>query len=566
MKNLIDHLQRIDGKSYKAYKDIRGSYDFENYTLSIDYVQGDPFASPSRIRAIIPRNKAKVKTEWFDGDQRRIRLEDFIARKVAKSIYKHKGNIKGSGKSGTFIIDAPKQKVLERTAVSVTKTDITICLSVGLPAQGRRVLGRQAQQMLTTYLREILKASIFSLNEGEVIEAIHLADQQETIRMFLKDRGYVAFIANGAILPRESGISDRPLQNKAVPFKSPSSKEVSISIPHKEEPIKGMAIEKGISLIVGGGYHGKSTLLHALEHGVYDHIAGDGREYVITDELAMKIRSEDGRKVTGVNISPFIENLPFGKDTRSFTTENASGSTSQAANIIEAVEAGCHALLIDEDTSATNFMIRDVRMQQLVSKDKEPITPFIDRVQQLYNQHSVSTVLVMGGSGDYFDVADTVILMENYLPYDVTNEAKRISAESTTARNKEGGELFGEVDRRLPHKSSLNSQKGKKAKVSAKGLHHILYGNTDISLLQVEQLIDPSQTRLAAEILHFLERKNKLGDVSVSELLDAVEKQMNDEGIGSFSMFANQHPGDLARIRRTELAAVLNRLRTLKIV
>ncbi|WP_377891509.1 ABC-ATPase domain-containing protein [Alkalihalobacillus sp. R86527] len=566
MKNLIKHLQRIDGKSYKAYKDIRGSYDFQSYTLSIDYVQGDPFASPSRMRVVIPRDKTNVKGDWFEGDQRRVRLEDLIARKVAESIYRHKGNIKGSGKSGAFMIDAPKQKVLERTAVSVNDKGITICLSLGLPAQGRRVLGRQAEQMLAHYLPEILSGSIFSLKEEEVIKVIHLADQQESIREYLRNKGYVAFIANGAILPRESGISDRPLQNKAVPFKSPSNKEVSIAIPHREEPITGMAIEKGISLIVGGGYHGKSTLLHAMEHGVYDHIADDGREYVITDELAMKIRSEDGRKVTGVNISPFIENLPFGKDTRSFSTENASGSTSQAANIIEAVEAGSHALLIDEDTSATNFMIRDERMQQLVSKDKEPITPFIDRVQQLYNQHGISTVLVMGGSGDYFDVADSVILMENYLPYDVTSEAKGISEQSPSSRSKEGGELFGDVDRRLPHRSSLNSQKGKKSKVSAKGLHHILYGNTDISLLQVEQLIDPSQTRLAAEILHFFERKNKLGDASVSELLDVVEKQINEEGLGSFSVFVDQHPGDFARIRRTELAAVMNRLRTLKII
>ncbi|MCA0989244.1 ABC-ATPase domain-containing protein [Guptibacillus algicola] len=566
MKNLIKHLQRIDGKSYKAYKDIRGSYDFQSYTLSIDYVQGDPFASPSRIRVVIPRNKTNVTNDWFEGNQRRVRLEDLIARKVEKAISRNKGNVKGSGKSGAFMIDAPKQKVIERTAVSVSDKTITICLSLGLPAQGRRVLGRQAEQMLIHYLPEMLNGSIFSLKAEEVIEAIHLADQQESIRTYLKDEGYVAFIANGAILPRESGISDRPLQNKAVPFKSPSSKEVSISIPHREEQITGMAIEKGISLIVGGGYHGKSTLLHAMEHGVYDHIAGDGREYVITDDLAMKIRSEDGRKVTGVNISPFIENLPFGKDTQSFTTENASGSTSQAANIIEAIEARSRALLIDEDTSATNFMIRDERMQQLVSKDKEPITPFIDRVQQLYNQHGISTVLVMGGSGDYFDVADSVILMENYLPYDVTSEAKRISEQSTSPRIKEGGELFGEVDRRILHKSSLNSQKGKKSKVSAKGLHHILYGNTDISLLQVEQLIDPSQTRLAAEILYFFERKNKLGEASVSELLDSVEKQMNEEGLGSFSVFVNQHPGDFARIRRTELAAVINRLRTLKVI
>ena len=101
-----------------------------------------------------------------------------------------------------------------------------------------------------------------------------------------------------------------------------------------------MGIRKGITLIVGGGYHGKSTLLKALEAGVYNHIAGDGREFVITDDTAFKLRAEDGRSITGVDISPFIKNLPNKKDTVHFSTEDASGSTSQAANLMEALESG----------------------------------------------------------------------------------------------------------------------------------------------------------------------------------------------------------------------------------
>ncbi|MGB7999810.1 MAG: ABC-ATPase domain-containing protein [Anaerobacillus sp.] len=565
MKELKKHLDRIDGKGYKAYKDIRGRYDFTAFNLSIDYVQGDPFASPSRVRVIIPRSRTNVEPEWFKSKARKVRTEDEIARKVEEAIRRTERHAKGTGKSGLMYIDSPAQKVIERTAVNVTEETVTICLSIGLPAQGRRVLGKQAGHMLLEQIPEVMNNSIFSLRKDSIMKALFLADQQEAIRDYLKKNGYVAFIANGAILPRESGISERPMEKNAVPFQSPQSMEVSLSIPHRTEPLKGMIMKEGITLVVGGGYHGKSTLLHALEHGVYDHILGDGREYVIAKQQAMKIRSEDGRKVTGVDISPFIQNLPYGKDTRSFTSENASGSTSQAANIIEAIEAGSDTLLIDEDTSATNFMIRDFRMQQLVAKEKEPITPFIDRVTQLNNEHNVSTVLVMGGSGDYFDVADQVILMENYLPYDVTEKAKKISDESSRSRQKEGGETFGDMRKRVPEPSSLNSQKGKKSKVAAKGLYHIQYGNTDLSLLQVEQLIDPSQTRFAADVLHYLERNRMLGEMSIPELLDVIEEKVNMEGLGSFSLFQNQHPGDLARIRRTEMAAVFNRIRTLRI-
>ncbi|MCA0173518.1 ABC-ATPase domain-containing protein [Bacillus sp. RAR_GA_16] len=565
MKELKKQLERIDGKGYKAYKDIRGRYHSIDFTLAIDYVQGDPFASPSRIRIIIPREKTIVEREWFDSDVRRVRAEDLIARKVGDAIKRSQRRMKGTGKSGLIFIDQPGQKVIERAAVNVQDDFITVCLSIGLPAQGRRVLGKQAIDLLLHQIPSIMQKSVFALDKEQMVEALNLADQQQAIRDALTKNGYVAFVANGAILPRESGISDRPMQNKAVSFESPKSMEVSFTIPHCAEPITGMGIKEGITLIVGGGYHGKSTLLHAMEQGVYNHISGDGREYVITNDHAMKIRSEDGRQVTGVDISPFINNLPYGKDTRSFTSENASGSTSQAANIIEAIEAGSATLLIDEDTSATNFMIRDYRMQQLVAKEKEPITPFIDRVKQLSTERHISTVLVMGGSGDYFEVADQVILMENYLPYDVTDKAKKIVQESEQSRRAEGGEEFGDARKRIPEGHSLNSQKGKKAKVTAKGLHHIQFGEADISLLQVEQLVDPSQTRFAAEVLYYLERNHTLGDKSISELLDFIEEKLNKEGLGSFVLFQDQHPGDLARIRRTEMAAILNRLRTLKI-
>ncbi|WP_339211437.1 ABC-ATPase domain-containing protein [Aeribacillus sp. FSL K6-8210] len=563
MINLAKKLEQIDGKGYKAYKQIQGSYKFPDFELLIDYVQGDPFASPSKIRILIARSKTAFLQKWTNSRQRKIRCEDMIVREVFQAISNLKNNVRGSGKSGLIMIDKPGQKVLERTAVQIGENDITVCLSIGLPAKGRTILGKEAKKIFFQLLPEILRHSVFSVKGKDIEGAIQLCDQQMAIRSYMKERGIIAFIANNSILPRASGVSDQPLKG-AVPFQSPKEMEVSIPVPHRQEPLKGMAIYKGITLIVGGGYHGKSTLLKALEHGVYDHIEGDGREFVLTDRSACKIRAEDGRSIKKVDISAFINNLPFQKSTKSFSTENASGSTSQAANIMEMLEAGAKTLLIDEDTSATNFMIRDARMQALIHKEHEPITPFIDKVLQLKQDFDVSTILVMGGSGDYFSVADRVIKMDHYKPYDVTHEAKQIACQIKTGRKHEGGEKFGEWKLRIPESGSLNSRKGKKSKIACR-LSEIQYGLEKIDLSYVEQLVDESQTRMIGEILSYIERTNLFDRrLTVSQLLDFVENKINQDGLQSFSAH-HGHQGELAYVRRFELAAALNRIRALKI-
>lgn len=564
MNSLIRQLKQIDNKGYKAYKSVQGHYKFRDFDLYIDYVQGDPFASPSKIRIIIPEKIRAVQNAWLQTKSRKIAAADAFARSVGKSVQRQRFSIKGSGKSGAILFDAPGQEVMERSAVQLNADAITVCMSVGLPANGRKINGREAEKLFINAIPAIIQSSILAIEDEEIDAAIKLADQQEAIREKMKENDWIAFIANGAVLPRESGISNRPLKN-AVAFQSPQENETEVKVPHRDEPIKGMAIKKGITLIVGGGYHGKSTLLQAIERGVYSHTKGDGREFVLTDRDAVKIRSEDGRQITGVNISPFISNLPHGKDTDFFSTENASGSTSQAANVMEALEAGATTLLIDEDTSATNFMIRDHRMQQLVTRDQEPITPFIDKVKQLSEHHDVSTVLVMGGSGDYFSVADTVIMMKNYIPYNVTSEANEIMKSDPVKREPSAEEDFGKIADRQFHQISLQTRKGKRAKTQAKGLTKILMGKTDITFDATEQLVDASQTRMIAEIIQFLDKTEGLKDKSLNTLLDEIEAQMDQKGLASFTGFKDQHPGDIARPRRYEIAAVLNRMRTAKV-
>ncbi|PIE32179.1 ATPase [candidate division KSB3 bacterium] len=560
-------LRRIDGRGYKAYKDIQGSYQLSRYILHIDYVQGDPFASPSRFRIQMSQTVSQFPAFLFQSSARKIALEDFMTRHFHHALESVVKGHRGSGKSGRIQIDCCGQEILDRSAVFVTKQQIEVRFTVGLPAAGRRVLSREAEAMIFRELPDIITRALIYDNMEKDTLRIHVetAEDQAVLRKMLKEKQLVAFLANGSILPRRSGVDDRPLQETqtehVVSFQSPSTLEVELTLPNRGT-VCGMGIPEGVTLIVGGGFHGKSTVLNALERGVYSHISGDGREYVATLPDACKIRSEDGRRIEGVNITPFITNLPFGKETTRFCTENASGSTSQAANIMEAVEMGSSLLLIDEDTSATNFMIRDERMQELVAKEKEPITPFVDKVRQLYQDYGVSTILVMGGSGDYFDVADTVIAMDSYIPYDVTIRAREIIQQHKTKRQEEGGTHFGDIVGRIPQPKSFDASRGKRdVKIDVKGLHTLIYGTTTLDLSSLEQLVDLSQTRAIGDIILYYSRKYAEKKLTLREGLEQLFSDLETQGV---DLLSPRKLGSYAMPRIFEVAAAINRLRTLQ--
>lgn len=566
MKNSIilkNELKGIDGRGYKAYKDLQGQYDFNDYVLSIDHVQGDPFASPSRIRIIIDKEKAKFPEELINENYKKIAVSDFLTRLFYFNINKYSEKIFGSGKSGLIAISRCPQEILERTSIVINEDNIEARFYVGFPAKGRTVLSKELEKILYNVIPSIVDNTLIyeNINKAKIIDRVKLVEDQEYIRNELKKKDLIAFVANGSILPRESGVSQRPLKN-AMAFKSPNSLEVEMNLPNKGL-IKGMGIKRGVTLIVGGGYHGKSTLLNALELGVYNHIEGDGREFVITDDSAVKVRAEDGRSIKNTDISLFINNLPNGKDTVKFTTENASGSTSQAANIIEAIEAKSKVLLIDEDTSATNFMIRDDLMQKLVSKEKEPITPFIEIVKPLYNQKDISTILVIGSSGDYFDVADTVIQMDNYETKDVTKEAKVL--------------MRGEINKRIEEKNlSINIrfnrklQKGtiestyKGVKIKTMGLSNISINNENIDLRAVEQLVDNEQLNAIGAIMKWIEDNLMNKNLSLEEVVNEAYSEIKRNDLISIDKI-NGGSGSIAMPRKQEVMAVYNRFRKLRI-
>ncbi|MCD8863824.1 MULTISPECIES: ABC-ATPase domain-containing protein [Staphylococcus] len=558
---LFQTLQSLDGQKYGAYKRLAGTYAYDNFQLAIDHIQADPYAPPSKVRIIINKITTGIPEHLVDSKLKRIAVSDFLTRNIYSEIHnltKQQGH-----KHSNIMIDSCGPEILERSAVTITDNSIEVCLEIGLPAKGRKILGKTATHIFTTLVPEIVARALSYKNIDQVALAdqVTLMEDQHYIREFLVQQGYIAFVANGSILPRQSGVSQQPLTH-AVSFTSPATYEQALTLPSGKQ-VRGMAIPEGITLIVGGGYHGKSTLLEALQRGVYPHIVGDGREYVITRDDAMKIRAEDGRSIAQVNIQPFIDNLPGNKDTTQFTTPNASGSTSQAANVMEALEARSSVLLIDEDTSATNFMIRDDRMQQLIAPEKEPITPFAHKVKPLYDDYQVSTILIVGGSGDYFDVADHVLMMDEYVLQDVTTKAHDIAKNTGVQKPYHHSEHFGTITQRTPLTASFNS-KGKDGRFKVKGRTTILYNKEQIDLAAVEQLVDTSQTNCLALMLAYYQRHLLNDTTTLSQAVRQLYQHIDTHGLAAISPYQG-HPGNLALPRPQEFYAALNRYRGLQI-
>lgn len=567
---MAEELQRelcsINRKSYPAYKGLKGAYQFPDYQLFIEHVQGDPFAAPSALRIFVPHSKAKFPERYYWDKCSKVALQDALLRRFAEISAKFCYQAKGSGKSGVIQVSHCGQEVLERTACEIKKEGIHIRFFVGFPANGRTINSGELEKILFVYLPKCVEMSLYhrKVLERETEQVICLKEDQRVIREELKKRGLIAFVANGSILPRQSGNSDLPMKD-AVPFQSPKSMEITIQLRHRGS-ITGMGIRKGITLIAGGGYHGKSTLLEALEKGVYDHIAGDGREFVITDDTAWKLRAEDGRKIKDVDISLFINHLPNGRNTRRFSTLDASGSTSQAANIIEAIEAKSQVLLIDEDTSATNFMVRDELMQRVIQKDKEPITPFLERARDLYEKAGISTILVVGSCGSYFYIADQIIQMDNYCPVDITEKTRKLLKEYKKPDCKAEGFVLPSEKRNISFGSSVVRRKNYRGtgmveeheKLKVMGRESLMLGKEQLDLRYLEQLADREQTQTLGYLLKYAKEQYSGKTTDLTALMESLIRKLEKEGIGSVSG-QKEIPAGMAMPRRQEIYACFNR-------
>ena len=559
---LLRMLRSIDHRGYPAYKSLKGSYDFGDYVLHIVHVQGDPFAAPSDLAVTVKAQDARWPQNACGRYETRVALQDMILRRLSLKLSSVSGKAGGSGKSGSMSASRPGQEILDRSACQLgAKGEVTLRFYAGFPAAGRTVLAGELEKMLFHFLPDIVRETAFAAawQKEAVQKVLNLAEDQAFLRQELERRSLCAFVADGAILPRESGISQKPLTD-ALPFRSPEKDRITLELPHCGT-ISGMAVKRGITLIIGGGYHGKSTLLKALERGVYNHIAGDGREYVVTDESAVKIRAEDGRCVNGDDISMFINHLPNKKDTTAFFTENASGSTSQAASVAEAVECGSKTLLMDEDTCATNFMVRDALMQKIVSEEEEPITPFSDRMRALYEQSGISTILVAGSSGAFFSQADTIIQMDQYEPKDVTDKVRKI-VPFQERKSDSSAVVCPDQGRRFPRPGSDFKEQRGRIKHKNLGTEGFLIGHGETDLRLVEQLADKEQSECLACTFLWLAKGEMNGRKNVAALVNDWEQVFRTEGFGMYRE-NGQISGNMAKPRKEELAAAISRCRGL---
>lgn len=560
--DLKKQLLSIHRKSYPAYKSLKGVYDFGEYTLSIDHVQGDPFASPSHVTIRIPFSVHRFPKDLYKTPETKAAFEDHLLRRFASQIRKFSFQAKGSGKSGLLSVSSCGQEILSRTACEIcTSKDSTLIFRfhIGFPANGRTINATELEKILFDFLPSCVERGCLyrTCDKKKLTETFELAEDQTFIRKEIHRLGLAAFVADGSILPRQSGVSDLPMKD-GVAFSSPESLRVTLHLPHRGS-LSGMGIPRGITLIVGGGYHGKSTLLKALETGVYPHIAGDGREYVITDESAVKLRSEDGRIIKNVDISLFINDLPNGRDTTSFSTLDASGSTSQAAGTVESIEAESRLFLIDEDTSATNFMVRDTFMQQVISREKEPITPFLERARDLYEKAGISTILVAGSSGAFFHIADTVIQMDCYHPVDITEKVKTLCKDYPLSPSSPAPFRMPSAKRIFawPSKKQADRRDGK-IRQRSKDVFSI--GKEEIDLRYVEQIKDSEQTASLALLLGYAKDHYSDGKKTIPEIADLLYQELKQNGYSGF--FRNSYiPGGYAIPRLQEIHACLNRYR-----
>ncbi len=566
---LCNHFKGLDGKPYHSIysllksKRITGN-GFAFYFL---HVQGSPGAFPaSVINLHIYPNKLTIPANHLSTEKRRIACADYMVRAIYDAVNIHTTANRGSDGSGSWQPLQMPQKVLERNLVQFNSDTVSIKLRVSLPGDRKnKLLGYEASEMFATELPDLVDFLSTSITDHVSLKKhCDTVEDHLDLQHQLTDLGLIAFIADGSTLPRESGISDLPLKYGAVPFVAPDSLAVTVNLKNTG-PVRGMGIKKGVTTVIGGGFHGKSTLLNALKDGVYPHIPGDGREQVATINSAVSVRAEDGRSVQGVDISGFLNSLPDGKNTTYFSTNNASGSTSEAASIIESAIAGSEVLLIDEDTSATNFLIRDRIMRSLIPE--EPITPLLDRTRELFEKHGISTVIVAGGSSDYLAISDSVIAMRNYHPVDMSSIAFSMDIPKPKAPEKS---LQLKDYRRLKHTNFnptyFNERLNKKVAVRIKPLREkeqiLEYGMDKIDCSAISSIVDRDQVICLGYVLLTSREWLKKEELSPTCLAAKAHSIINKQGLDTLHFEKTKHIF-LARIRKVDLAAAINRIRSL---
>lgn len=558
---LRDKLVAMNGKGFQSYQELAGAYRFERFVLYLDSIQSDPVAAPTRARVRIDQAETQVPQALWSAPVQHMAVADFLTRRVQEAIRKHVRS-RWSGRLAPLAIDAGGQTILARTACTVSEDSIEMRLAVGLPSEGRKVLTRAAHTLLFEELPAVVSAGLIWTNLDADAGRRHVAIVEDylALRNALTPLGLAAFLADGAILPREPGFGDGPLRGRGVALHAPDELAVTVTLPHRG-PVRGLGIRKGVTVICGGGFSGKSTLLAAIGAGVYPHVPGDGREYVAALPDAVTIHSEPGRRIERVDVSAFIREVPQRHDVTAFAVEHATGMEAMAASTVEALEVGTSLLLCDEDDSVVAFLARDAVMRQMVPRSQEPLTPLIDHLRPLWESRGISSIIVTGGLGDYLAAADTVIVMEGFQPTAGTARARTVVA--GIAPREHDAPVLSPAPRH-PQPRGFAGLRGRQ-RVEMRGRNTLAVGRETVELGGVKQLVDASQARAAGSaLLYAIEKEYFDGAIPIAGALDRVFADIERSGL---EVLAREHDvsDEHAMPRRHEVAAILNRMRVLQV-
>lgn len=567
---LIRELNDMDGKSYQTYHALLGkAYDAEDYLIRFLHIQGSAGAFPATVVQLeMDHRKMGLDRSSLASSPRRLATADFLLRAFGEAVENHARQNRGAQGSGSFQpLELPPQ-VLQRNLVRFDDASVRLAFHISLPgSEDNRIAAAHAIAMFEEELPAIVGSLRRSAGSGRALQAhCDVVEDMIDLQNRLSQYNLVAFVADGAMLARQSGISQSPLKDGAVEFYAPDDLAVAVDLPHAGR-VRGLGIRPGVNMVIGGAFHGKSTLLQALAKSVYPHVPGDGRERVVTHPDAAIICAEEGRAVTGLDISGFIDHLPSKKSTRRFSTANASGSTSQAAATVEALLAGAKLIFFDEDTSAANFLARDREMRRLIPE--ETITPLLDRVRELHRQWGVSTLMVLGGSSTYLGAADHVVAMRNYRPVRMTDNVIELDLPQPPQPRRQ---LAPRDHRRVSAGNfdpSYDARRlGVTLDVRIKPLRLqpaiLEYGNQLVDLTRLDTLVDPHQVMAIGYAL--MQAGARLGDrsLSPSDLAVTLDDLISTQGLDVLLAGTNSCTA-LARPRRLELAAAINRVRDLQV-
>lgn len=562
---LRDKLIVMNGKGTQVYRNLIGAYRFDRFVFHLDAIHPDPSSPSCWVRVRMDQAEAQVPAALWESPSGRLAAEDFLSRAVHDAIGRHV-RTRGQGKAAPVAIYAGGPEILRRSCCTVGEEFVEIRLTIGLPAEGRKVLAKPAGTLLFDDLPAVVQAGLVWANLDAAAGWSHRDALEDYLALqeAIPALGLAAFVADGSVLPREDGQGDRPLRGgRAVSLYAPDELAVTVTLPHRGA-VRGLGVPRGVTVIAGGVFSGKSTLLAALSAGVYPHAPGDGRELVATLPDAVRIIAERGRRVERADISAFLRELPNRPDATSFSCEHATGTVSMAAGVAEALEVGSRLLLFDEDESTVAFLVRDAAMQQLVPAERNPATALVDRLRVLWEVHGVSSVIATGSLGEYLEVADTVIVMEGFQPHAATDHARSIVARFAGPGTRTGGEL-GMPKPRFPLPRGFGGLRGRGHRTEPRGSAEIGIGRETISTAALGQLVGAGQAYAVGDAVLYAVAKGYVdGNSSVAQILDRVFADIEAHGLGVLSA-EGSHAGSYALPRRHEVAAVLNRMRALQV-